>query len=121
LAESYKDEFLQSASHAGITFIARISAKASTIAMWTDAKVTKRKSQKISAHLFDWFKKPITEKELDVDAFGMTPQVKQKYDSFHLISKKGKKQSEDDIKKCDGKLFCAAIPEILHDESCRSR
>jgi hypothetical protein len=62
-----------------------MSAKA-TEAMWTDAKVTKRKSRKISAHLFDWFKKPITAKEVDVDAFEMTPQVKRKYDSFQLTS-----------------------------------
>jgi hypothetical protein len=75
-----------------------MSAKA-TGARWTDAKVTKRKSRKISAHLYDWFKKPITAKELDVDAYGMTPQVKRKYDSYHLTSEKGKKQSEDDIKK----------------------
>ena len=83
LAESYKDEFMQSASHAGIACIARMSAKA-TGAMWTDAKVTKRKSRKISAHLFHWFKKPITAKELDVDSFGMTPQVKRKYDSTSI-------------------------------------
>jgi hypothetical protein len=52
LADGYHDEFLQSASRAGITCISRMSAKA-TGAMWTDAKVTKRKSRKISAHLFD--------------------------------------------------------------------
>jgi hypothetical protein len=98
LADTYRDEFVQSASRAGITCISRMSAKA-TGAMWTDAKVTKRKSRKISAHLFDWFKKPITAKERDVDAFGTTPQVKRKYDSFQMTSERGKKMSEDDIKK----------------------
>jgi hypothetical protein len=98
LANRYKDEFVQAASHAGITCMSRMSPKA-TGAMWTDAKGTKRKSRKISAHLFDWFKKPITAKELDVDAFGMTPQVKRKYGSFQFTSEQGKKQSEDDIKK----------------------
>jgi hypothetical protein len=53
-----------------------------TNAMWTDAKMTKRKSQKILEHLLDWFKKPVTAKEPDVDAFGNRPQVKRKYDSF---------------------------------------
>jgi mannitol-specific phosphotransferase system IIBC component len=92
LADSYKDMFVQSVSHIGITCISRMSVKARG-AMWTKAKVTKRKLQKISVHLFDWFKKPIssTAKELDVDAFGPTPQVKRKYDSFQLTSKKGKK------------------------------
>jgi hypothetical protein len=56
-------------------------------------------SWKISAHLLDWFKKPVTAKEPDIDAFGTRPQVKRKYDSFQLTSKKDKKQSEDDIKK----------------------
>jgi hypothetical protein len=68
--------------------------------MWMDVMVTKRESsRKISAHLFDWFKTPITAKELDVDAFGTTPQVKRKYDSFQMTSERGKKMSEDDIKK----------------------
>jgi hypothetical protein len=75
-----------------------MSAKA-TGAMWTDAKMTKRKSRKISAHLLDWFKRPVTAKETDVDAFGTRPQVKRKYDSIQLTSEKGKKQSEEDIKK----------------------
>jgi hypothetical protein len=51
--------------------------------MWMDAKMTKSK----------------TAKEPDVDAFGTRPQVKRKYDSFQLTSEKGKKQSEEDIKK----------------------
>jgi hypothetical protein len=67
--------------------------------MWTDAKMTKSKSRKISSHLLDWFKTPITAKEPDVDAFGTQPQVKRNYDSFRLTSEKGKKQSEDAIKK----------------------
>ncbi len=98
LADSFKAEYVQTAARAGITCISRMSAEA-TGAMWTDAKLTKRKSRKISAHLLYWFKKPVTAKEPDVDAFGTRPQVKRKYDSFHLTSKKGKKQSEDDIKK----------------------
>jgi hypothetical protein len=69
-----------------------MSAEATSAMWWTDAKLKKRKSWKISAHLLDWFKKPVTAKEPDVDAFGTRPQVKQKYDSFQLTSKKGKKQ-----------------------------
>jgi len=98
LADLFTGEFVQSADHAGITCISRMSAEA-TGAMWTDAKLTKGKSRKISAHLLDWFKKPVTAKEPDVDAFGSRPQVKRKYDSIQLTSEKGKKQSEDDIKK----------------------
>ena len=52
-----------------VTCIFRMSPKA-TAAMWTDAKLTKTKSRKISSHLLDWFKQPITAKEPDVDAFG---------------------------------------------------
>jgi hypothetical protein len=98
LADTFRAEFVRSASKAGITCIARMLPEA-TGAMWTDAKLTKRKSQKILAHLLDWFKKPFTAKEPDVDAFGTKLQVKQNYDSFQLTSKRGKKQSEDDIKK----------------------
>jgi hypothetical protein len=98
LADLFTGEFVQSADHAGITCISRMSAEA-TGAMWTDAKLTKGKSRKISAHLLDWFKKPVTAKEPDVDAFGARPQVKRKYDSYELTSEKGKKQSDDDIKK----------------------
>jgi hypothetical protein len=67
-------------------------------------KSDKEEVTKISAHLFDWFKKPITAKELDVDAFGMTPLVERKYDSFQSTSKKGKNQSEDDIMNKDNPL-----------------
>jgi hypothetical protein len=98
LADLYKAEFGQSASCAGLTYITRMSAEA-TGAMWTDAKMTKSKSWKILSHLLDWFKKPITAKEQDVDSFGNRTQVKRKYDSFWLTSEKGKKQSEEDIKK----------------------
>jgi hypothetical protein len=98
LAHLFRAEYVQSASRAGITCITRMSPEA-TGAMWTDAKMTKSKSRKISEHLLDWFKKPITAKEPDVDAFGTRPQVKRKYDSFQLTSEKGKKQSEEDIKK----------------------
>jgi hypothetical protein len=99
LAHLFRAELVQWASHAGITCISRMSPEA-TSAMWTDAKMTKSKSQKIYEHLLDWFKKPIIAKEPDVDyAFGTRPQVKRKYDSFRLTSEKGKKQSEEDIKK----------------------
>jgi hypothetical protein len=98
LTDFFRAEFVHSAAHAGVTCIARMSPEA-TGAMWTDAKLTKGKSRKISSHLLDWFKQPITAKEPDVDAFGIRPQVKRKYDSFQLTSEKGKKQSDDDIKK----------------------
>jgi hypothetical protein len=51
-------------------------------AMWTDAKMTKTKFWKVSQHLLEWFKKPITANEPDVDAFGTRLQVKGKYDCF---------------------------------------
>jgi hypothetical protein len=59
LADIYRAEFLRAAAHAGVTCTSRMSTKA-TAAMWTDAKLTKGKSRKISAHLLDWFKKPVT-------------------------------------------------------------
>jgi hypothetical protein len=68
LADLYKQEFTQSAARAGVVSISRMSPKG-TAAMWTDAKLTKSKSRKISSHLLDWFKQPITAKESDVDAF----------------------------------------------------
>ncbi len=55
--------------------------------------------KKISAHLSDWFKKPITAKEPDVDALAGQNRVKRKYDSYQITSQEGKKQLEDDIKK----------------------
>jgi hypothetical protein len=61
--------------------------------MWTD------ESRKILSHLLDWFKQPITAKEPDVDALAGQNRVKRKYDSYQITSQKGKKQSEDDIKK----------------------
>jgi len=75
-----------------------MSAEA-TAAMWTDAKLTKRKSRKISSHLADWFKQPVTAKEEDVANFAGENKVKRIYDSYQMVSQKGKKQSEDDIKK----------------------
>jgi hypothetical protein len=76
-----------------------MSAKA-TGAMWTDAKMTKSKSRKISSHSTRLVQEePITANEPDVDAFGSRTQVKRKYDYFRLTSEKGKKQSEEDIKK----------------------
>jgi hypothetical protein len=98
LADLYKREFAQSATRAGVICITRMSPKG-TAAMWTDAKLTKSKSRKISSHLFDWFKQPITAKEPDVDAFAGRRHVKRTYDSYQMTSQKGKKQSEDDIKK----------------------
>jgi hypothetical protein len=86
LAHLFRAKYAQLASPAGITCITRMSPKA-TGAMWTDANMTKSKSRKISEHLLDWFKKPITAKEPDVDAFGTRPQVKRKYDSFRLTSR----------------------------------
>jgi hypothetical protein len=98
LDNSYKQEFTQSTACAGVICISRMSPK-STAAMWTDAKLTKSKSQKISLHLLDWFKQPITAKELEVDALAGRKHVKRKYDTFKMTLQKGKKQSEDDIKK----------------------
>jgi hypothetical protein len=98
LADIFRDEFVQAAACAGATCISRMSAEATAV-MWTNTKLTKAKSRKILGHLLDWFKKPITAKEPDVDAFGKRLQVKQKYASFQLTSEKGKKQSKDDIKK----------------------
>jgi hypothetical protein len=66
-----------------------MSAEA-TSAMWTNAKLTKRKSRKLSAHLLDWFKKSVTAKEPDVDVFGTKPQVKQKYDSLKLKQRRAR-------------------------------
>ena len=91
-------EFTHSAARAGVTCISRMSPKA-TAAMWTDAKLLKTKSRKILLHLLDWFKQPITAKEPDVDALAGQNRVKRKYDSYQIRSQKGKKQSEDDIKK----------------------
>jgi hypothetical protein len=52
LADIYRAEFAQTAAHAGITCIPRMSAKA-TGAMWTNAILTKWKSRKISAYQLD--------------------------------------------------------------------
>jgi hypothetical protein len=77
-------------------------------------------SRKISAHLFDWFKQPVTAKEPDADAFGTRPQVKRKYDTCMMTSEKGKKQSEDDIKKrrrtIEIKYWVANPLEAVEDE-----
>jgi hypothetical protein len=94
----FKDEFAHSAVRAGVTCITRMSPKA-TAAMWTAAKLTKTKSRKISAHLLDWFKQPITAKESDVDDLAGRNRVKRKYAEYKMTSKKGKKQSDDDVKK----------------------
>jgi hypothetical protein len=60
-------------------------------AMWTDAKLTK--SQKISSHLLDCIKRPITAKELDIDALAGKNHDKRKHDSYQMMS-----QSKDNIK-----------------------
>jgi hypothetical protein len=91
-------EFTHSVACAGATCISRMSLKA-TAAMWTDVKLTKTKSRKILSHLLDWFKQPITAKEPDLDALAGQNIVKRKYDSYQITAQKGKKQSEDDIKK----------------------
>ncbi len=98
MQDLFRFEFAHSAARAGVTCISRMSPKA-TAAMWTDAKLTKTKSRKISSHLLDWFKQPITAKEPDVDALAGQNRVKRKYDSYQITSQKGKKQSEHDIKK----------------------
>jgi hypothetical protein len=101
LADIFSAEFGQTAARAGITCITRMSAEA-TGAMWTDAKLTKRKSRKISAHLLDWFKKAVTAtKEPYVNAFGTRPQVKRKYDSLQLTSEKGRSSWQMTSRKAD--------------------
>jgi hypothetical protein len=67
LFETHRDEFTRVASTSGITVTKRMSPE-STAAMWHDALVTKTKQRKIAKHLFDWFGRPITAKEKDVDA-----------------------------------------------------
>jgi hypothetical protein len=84
-------EFTHSAARAGVTCNSRMSPKA-TAAMWTDVKLTKTKSMKISSYLFDWFKQPITAKEPDVDALAEKNRVKRKHESYQITSsQKGKK------------------------------
>jgi hypothetical protein len=87
LAGLYKQEFAQSVARAGVICISRMSPK-NIAAMWTDAKLTKSKSQKISSHLFDSFKQPITAKETDVNAFAGRRHVKRKYDYYQMTSQK---------------------------------
>ena len=115
-------EFVQSAARAGITCVSIMSAEAAG-AMWTDVKLTKWKLQKISAHLLDWFKKPVTAKEPDADSFGTRPRIKRNYDTCELMSEKGKQQSQDDVHEkttypCNQLLGCRSIIalEAVEDE-----
>jgi hypothetical protein len=98
LAETNRDEFTTCSSRAGITVTARISPEATT-AMWNDALVTKRKQRKILKHLFHWFGPPITAKEKDVDALVGKVYVERRYGEHSFLSRQGKKESDDDIKK----------------------
>jgi hypothetical protein len=70
-----------------------------TAVMWHEAKVAKSKQRTIVKHLHDWFGKPITAKEKDVDGLAGKTYVKRRYGAYTFRSKKGKKESEDDIKK----------------------
>ena len=101
ITEVYKAEYAHSAAGAGLSCISRMSPKA-TAAMWTDAKLTKTKSRKVSSHLSHWFKQPITAKEQDVDALAGRQHVKRKYDSYEMTSQKGKKQSGMTSRDGDG-------------------
>jgi hypothetical protein len=98
LFETNPDEFTSVASTSGITVTKRMSPE-STAAMWHDALVTKTKQRKIAKHLFDWFGRPITAKEIDVDALAGKSYVKRRYGSYSFRSRKGKKESDDDIKR----------------------
>jgi hypothetical protein len=70
-----------------------------TAAMWSDALVTKTKQRKIWKHLFHWFGQPITAKEKDVDALAGKVYIKRRYGEHSFLSRQGKKESDDDIKK----------------------
>jgi hypothetical protein len=98
LFETHRAEFTSVASSIGITVAKRMSPE-STAAMWHDALVTKTKQRKIAKHLFDWFGSPITAKERDVDALAGKSYVKRRYGSHSFRSRKGKKESDDDIKR----------------------
>jgi hypothetical protein len=98
LAETNRDKFTTCSSRAGITVTARMSPEA-TAAMWDDALVTKTKQRKISKNLFHWFGQPITAKEKDVDALAGKVYGEGQYGEHSFLSRQGKKESDDDIKK----------------------
>jgi hypothetical protein len=78
--------------------MARMSPEA-TAAMWHDALVTKTKQRKIARHLFSWFGHLITAKEKDVDALAGKAYVECRYGDYSFLSRLGKKESDDDMKK----------------------
>jgi hypothetical protein len=98
LTETNRDEFTTCSSRAGIMITARMSPEA-TAAMWHDALVTKTKQREIARHLFSCFGQPITAKEKDVDALAGKAYVKRRYGKHSLLSRLGKKESDDDIKR----------------------
>ena len=98
LFKTNPDEFTLVALTSGITVTKRMSPE-STTAMWHDALVTKTKQRKRAKHLFDWFGRPITAKEVDVDALAEKSYVKRRYGSYSFRSRKGKKESDDNIKR----------------------
>ena len=79
LFETHRDEFTTVALTSGITSVTKIMSPESTAAMWHDALVTKTKQRKIAKHLFDWFGRPITAKEKDVDALAGKSYVQRRY------------------------------------------
>jgi hypothetical protein len=89
LFETHRDEFTLVASTIGITVTKRMSPE-STAAMWHDPLVMKTKQRKIAKHLFDWFGRPITAKEKDVDALAGKLYVKRRYGLYSFRSRKGK-------------------------------
>jgi hypothetical protein len=50
-------------------------------------------------HLFDWFGQPVTAKENEVDALAGKLYVKHRYSEHSFLSRQGKKESDDDMKK----------------------
>jgi hypothetical protein len=99
LANTYRDEYIECAANANITVVNRIMSPEATAAMWHVAKVAKSKQRNIAKHLHSWFGKPITAKETDVDALAGKTYVRRRYGAYSFRSKKGKKESDDDIKK----------------------
>jgi hypothetical protein len=85
LFETHRDKFTSVASTVGITVTKRMSPE-STAAVWHDALVTKTKQRKIAKHLFDWFGRPITAKEKDVDALAGKSYVKRRHGSYSFRS-----------------------------------
>jgi hypothetical protein len=59
--------------------------------MLHDALLTKTKQRKIFRHLLDWFGRPNTAKERDVDALAGQAYVKRRYGDHSFLSRLGKK------------------------------